>query len=228
MRAYNESESCVGNAGPRSFDRTLMSTKPLNKHQLRNQETHARLLKAAEEVFVRDGYEGAQLSEIAAAASRTKGAVYDHFKSKEDLFLALFETRTREYINQLVDRLKTCTNQRQSLEAFRDFYLGLSLDKTWPILTLEFKLFALRHPESKDRLRKAFLMLKAPSNNELDHQMFGTLNRKQKAKVDLSLSALGPVVSGLILESYFEPDILSDQSIRLLLGQIFDALFPAQ
>jgi AcrR family transcriptional regulator len=205
-----------------------MSTKPLNKHQLKNQETHERLLKAAEEVFVRDGYEGAQLSEIAAAASRTKGAVYDHFKSKEDLFLALFETRTREYINQLVGRLKECTNQKQSLEAFRDFYLGLSQDRTWPILTLEFKLFALRHPESKDRLRKAFLMLKTPSDNQLDHQMFGTLSRQEKAKVDLSLSALGPFVSGLILESYFEPDVLSDKGIRLLLGRIFDALFPGQ
>ena len=80
--------------------------KPLNKHQLKNRETHARLLKAAEEIFVCDGYQGAQLSAIAAAAGRTKGAVYDHFKSKEDLFLALFETRTREYIDDLVGRLK--------------------------------------------------------------------------------------------------------------------------
>ena len=31
---------------------------------------------------------------IAAAAGRTKGAVYAHFKNKEDLFLALFEQRT--------------------------------------------------------------------------------------------------------------------------------------
>ena len=39
----------------------------LSKQQLRIQETQSRLLDAAEEVFVRDGYEGAQLDEIAAA-----------------------------------------------------------------------------------------------------------------------------------------------------------------
>ena len=44
-------------------------------------------------------YDGAQLSEI--AADRTKGAVYDHFKSKEDLFFALFEHRTRHLIDRL-------------------------------------------------------------------------------------------------------------------------------
>jgi len=204
---------------------TMMPTKPLNKHQLKNLETHSRLLKAAEEIFVRDGYEGAQLSAIAAAADRTKGAVYDHFRSKEDLFLALFETRTKEYINELVARLKKCATRKESIEAFREFYVAMATHKTWPILTLEFKLFALRHAESKDRLRKAFLMMKASGDEGLTQKMFGPLNRQQKGAAELSLSALGPIVSGLILESYFEPETLSEKGTRRILGQIFDALF---
>ena len=78
----------------------------LGRQQLRTRETQARLLDAAEEIFVRDGFEGAQLDEIAATAGRSKGAVYTHFKSKEDLFLALFEHRTRSYIEKLADSLK--------------------------------------------------------------------------------------------------------------------------
>ena len=39
-----------------------------------------RLLNAAEEIFVRDGYEAAQLDEIAATAGRSKGAVM-HLKT---------------------------------------------------------------------------------------------------------------------------------------------------
>src|ERR1700730_14878841 len=97
----------------------LMET--LSKQQLRTRETHSRLLNAAEQVFVRDGYEGAQLDEIAAMARRSKGAVYTHFKSKEDLFLALFEHRTRSYIDRLVKSVRMCTNRKQSLQAFRDF-----------------------------------------------------------------------------------------------------------
>ena len=202
-----------------------MPTETLSKQQLRTRETQARLLDAAEEVFVRDGYEAAQLDEIAARAERSKGAVYTHFESKEDLFLALFEHRTRSYVAKLVSQLRNCANRKESLEAFRDFYIGLVTDRTWPILTLEFKLFALRHPESKERLRKVFEMSKHTAYGGISPQLFGQLTREQKADNDLSLAALGPIVLGLILESHFQPDILSDKALRRLLGRIFDALF---
>jgi AcrR family transcriptional regulator len=202
---------------------TVMQT--LSKQQLRTRETQKRLLDAAEEVFVRDGYEAAQLDEIAARAGRSKGAVYTHFKSKEDLFLALFEHRTRSYIDHLMNSLRGCSTQKERLEAFREFYVGLDHDRAWPILTLEFKLYALRHPESKARLRKAFEMSKPAREETIFEEMFGKLTRDQKADNDLSLLALGPVVSGLILESYFEPEMLSDKGIRRILGRIFDALF---
>jgi len=195
------------------------------KQQLRTQETHRRLLDAAEEVFVRDGYESAQLDEIAARAERSKGAVYTHFKSKEDLFLALFENRTRSAINRLLDSRRRCKNREESIAAFREFYLQATADKTWPILTLEFKLFALRHPESKERLRKAFEMAKPPRDNEAETKIFGHVPRAKKADHELALASLGPIVSGLILESHFEPEILSETGLRRILGRIFDSLF---
>ena len=199
----------------------------LSKQKLRIRETQARLLAAAEMVFVRDGYESAQLDAIAAAAGRSKGAVYTHFKSKEDLFLALFEHRTRSYIDHFIASVKKCTTRRQGMEAFRDFYIGLAHDRAWPILTLEFKLFALRHPESKERLRKAFEMSKATSDDSVERQLFGQLSPDQKAENEVSLAALGPIVSALILESHFEPKVLSEKTMGRILGEIFDTLFPA-
>ena len=199
----------------------------LSKQQLRTQETQARLLNAAEEVFVRDGYEAAQLDEIAARADRSKGAVYTHFKSKEDLFLALFEHRTRSYIDGLLTNLRKCANRKQRQQTFREFYVGLAHDRVWPILTLEFKLFAIRHPESKERLRKAFEMSKPAHDGSAFEQMFGQLTGEQRADNDLALAALGPIVTGLILESYFEPKMLNEHGLRRILGRIFDALFPA-
>jgi len=203
-----------------------VAMETLSKQQLRTRETRARLLKAAEEVFVRDGYEAAQLDEIAARADRSKGAVYTHFKSKEDLFLALFEHRTRTQIDEFVARLRRLTNRHEKMAALRDFYVGLVNDGTWPILTLEFKLFALRHPELKDRLRKAFEMAKPPEDRNGSQRMFGTLSPAQKVDNDLALVALGPIFSGLILESQFEPETLTQKGLRRILGRIFDALFP--
>jgi AcrR family transcriptional regulator len=201
----------------------LMQTP--GKQQLRTQETQKRLLDAADEIFVRDGYEAAQLDEIAARAGRSKGAVYTHFKSKEDLFLALFEHRTRFYVDRLMNSLRNCGTQKERLAAFRQFYVELDHDRTWPILTLEFKLYALRHPESKERLRRAFEMSKPPRDEWNYEQMFGKLTRDQRADNELALTALGPIMSGLILESHFEPEMLSDKGVRRLLGRLFDALF---
>jgi AcrR family transcriptional regulator len=199
--------------------------KAPNKHQARTQETYNRLINAAEQVFVRDGYEGAQLSEIAKAAGRTKGAVYANFKSKEDLFLALFEHRTRENIDRLMQKLEGCRSQKQRFEALRAFCIDLVSDKTWPILTLEFKLFALRHAESKARLRKAFEMSKSALNRFTPEQLVGPSHSKKSREFELGGLALGPIVSALVLESFFEPERLSEKGLRYLLGRVFDALY---
>ena len=197
----------------------------LSKQQLRTRETQKRLLDAAEEVFVRDGYESAQLDAIAAKAGRSKGAVYTHFKSKEDLFLALFEHRTRSYVSRLAERLSECPSRKRKLDAFREFYVGLVEERAWPILTLEFKLFAVRHPESKQRLRRAFEMSKATGNNNAFEDVFGQLTAPEKKDIELRLSLLGPLISGLILESHFEPEILSEKGLRKALAGLFDSLF---
>src|SRR4029077_18885673 len=44
-----------------------------------------RLLAAAVEVFVEQGYEGARVQDIARAAGLTTGAIYANFRGKEDL-----------------------------------------------------------------------------------------------------------------------------------------------
>lgn len=49
------------------------------------------LLNAAKRLFVRKGYRGTTTEEIARAARLTKGALYYHFKSKEDILFALVD-----------------------------------------------------------------------------------------------------------------------------------------
>lgn len=48
------------------------------------------VLAAAAECFMRRGYEATSMDDVAAALGATKGRVYHHFKSKPDLFLAVF------------------------------------------------------------------------------------------------------------------------------------------
>src|SRR5580700_697305 len=108
-----------------------MTVKTANKHELRTKQTRALLLQAAETVFVRDGYEGAELGEIAALAGRTKGAIYAQFKSKEDIFLALIEERTQCYRARMEKLLAESTTVAGNVEALRTFYLQLASDQAW-------------------------------------------------------------------------------------------------
>lgn len=197
----------------------------MNKHQQRTEETRALLLKAAEEMFVRDGYEGAQLNEISALAGRTKGAVYAHFKNKEDLFLGLFELRTHEYLERLMCTLNSCATVEAKRAQLRKFFVDLAGDRSWPILNLEFKLYALRHPQSKERLRKAYEQTRLKNLDKLTEEIFGLLDEGARHRQDVSAAAVGPIVQGLILESHFEPDLLSEPEIRALLDRIYDMLF---
>src|SRR3954454_25281224 len=57
----------------------------------RKARTRAALLDAAARVYARRGFAGATLDEVAEEAGFTKGAIYAHFGSKDDLLRALME-----------------------------------------------------------------------------------------------------------------------------------------
>ena len=55
----------------------------------------AAILEAAEQVFLRDGYLGANMDELTALSGVSKQTVYAHFGSKEALFVELVTSMTR-------------------------------------------------------------------------------------------------------------------------------------
>jgi len=56
----------------------------------RRAATRARLLDAAEALFVDRGYEGTSTEQILAAAGVSRGGLYHHFANKRELFEAVF------------------------------------------------------------------------------------------------------------------------------------------
>lgn len=53
-------------------------------------ETREAVLRAARKLFAEAGYSGASVAAIAEGAGVTKGALFHHFQSKEDLFLEIW------------------------------------------------------------------------------------------------------------------------------------------
>lgn len=107
-----------------------------------NPDTRSRILAAASQVFAEQGLERASLDAVAAAAGLTKGAVYWHFSSKQDLFAALLA-------EQVHRQLAHAGEQAAALAAATDPETGLAnllatvfqhctTSPHWPRLFLEF------------------------------------------------------------------------------------------
>ncbi len=66
-------------------------------------ETKEQLLAAAGRVIATRGYEGARVSEIAAEAGLSTGAIYAHYDSKADLLCAAISSRGPDAVAGLMD-----------------------------------------------------------------------------------------------------------------------------
>src|SRR5262249_19872456 len=81
--------------------------------------TRDRLLAAAVEVFVEQGYEGARLQDIARAAGLTTGAVYANFRGKSELLLAAIGARADIEMDALLTQTEA-RDPRALLEVLGD------------------------------------------------------------------------------------------------------------
>jgi AcrR family transcriptional regulator len=83
----------------------------------RAEETRAALIGAARELFGRRGYASVGTEEIVRRARMTRGALYHHFVSKEDLFLAVYEAVERDLVEQIAATAASAADPVEALRA---------------------------------------------------------------------------------------------------------------
>jgi AcrR family transcriptional regulator len=81
--------------------------------------TRGDLLKTARALFTEKGYAGTATEEIVQQAGVTRGALYHHFRDKEELFQAVFEDAERE----LVEKVRTAIGLAQ-VEPWEGLFVG--------------------------------------------------------------------------------------------------------
>lgn len=121
----------------------------------RLEHTRSLLLDAAEQVFGEKGFTAATLDDIAYAAGYTKGAIYKHFATKEDLFLAVSDRYLRRYFDTFAELMASAeqVTAREYDEIARR-WRELSRDRGAEHAALghEFTLYLLRNPEARQRV----------------------------------------------------------------------------
>jgi AcrR family transcriptional regulator len=191
----------------------------------RRQRTRDLLLDAAKDVFAQRGFEGASLEEIAEAAGYTRGAIYKHFGSKEELFLAVNKRWNESFLESFVESIDPST-------PIEELDLA-SLAKRWHemqysnphdfALGLEFNIFVLRHPETRERVAKQRLELARMIADFIDEQ---SVRLGEIIHMDsLTLARLSLACSdGLQLASYLDlgQEDLYEPFLSLLVSAIED------
>jgi AcrR family transcriptional regulator len=197
----------------------------LNKFEKKSELTRTALFSAAQRVIVEDGYERAQLQTIASEAGRTKGSVYAHFKSKEELFLAMVEFIIADR-HRAVNLLSLDQRGEALRRAVRAVCLQAALDDAWLMIILEFKLHAYRNPRAVARIRESY--------NQLWDEFHGLLLRlaphsgRIPEEVSTCLEILRAVPAALLLEAPLRRRPANAlKARRAWLGKVFDLLFPA-
>jgi TetR/AcrR family transcriptional regulator, fatty acid metabolism regulator protein len=81
------------------------------------------ILRAATDVFARNGFFQSQVADVARAAGVAAGTVYLYFRSKDDLLVSIFERTMREAIDEGRAALDGVADPRQRLERLAKMHL---------------------------------------------------------------------------------------------------------
>lgn len=120
----------------------------------RQEQTRAQLIEAALRVFLRRGFHGASLDEIADEAGYTTGAVYSNFKGKDDLFLAVLDAEARRRLPHHVELLlEGSRSLEEGLRASARELASYPIDHPgWTGIYVEFWTHASRRPELRRKV----------------------------------------------------------------------------
>ncbi|MFC6646010.1 TetR/AcrR family transcriptional regulator [Granulicella cerasi] len=208
------------------MESTPMAPAKQNKHEMKTKETRELLLRAAREIFVRDGYEKADLAEIAKLAGRTKGAIYAQFKNKEEIFIALVEAAALERRARMRAQLAKSDSVAGNVAAMREHYIHMVDDDTFGLLLLEFRLYTIRHPDVRARLAQLYKSI-IPDNEETVYTaMLGSPGKgKHALPRTVSIHTVFALMYALQVEMKFDPHLFDPKISKIIAARIFDAVF---
>ena len=103
----------------------MRSVRSLPSNRATVTDKRAAILRAAIQVFARNGYFNAKVADIARAAGVADGTVYLYFKSKEEILHSVFDHTMEEAIAAGRAEVEKLTDPREKLQAIARNHLTL-------------------------------------------------------------------------------------------------------
>jgi AcrR family transcriptional regulator len=170
----------------------------------KEEETQARILKAAEKLFAKRGYGATTTRELAEAAGVAEGTLFRHFENKKAILVEVATRGWMEILSDLLTELSEMASYKAVAQVMRKRML--SLNANTDMLRVCF-MEAQFHPELRDRIQAEVIdkmtdVTEAFFQTAMDRGTYRKMNPRVVARIFL----------GMFTVSGFSQSTLSDEA----------------
>lgn len=183
-----------------------MSRPPGSEPGQRPDASRRQLVDTAIDCFALHGFQGTSIDRIARAAGVTKGALYYHFRDKEDLLLEAVKNRIGEFERHVLDAVAVSDDTHERLRRVVDacFVTATASNHRRFIITLMVEALDT-NPRLSEQFRKVLRRMRGfLADVVADGQRHGTM-RSDVAPADAAALIAGTIM-GAEIQHYQDPD----------------------
>ena len=184
-------------------------------------ETRVALLEAAADAFTGVGFDAATVEAITEAAGFSRGAFYSNFDSKDELFLALIESRVQTSLAEVAQAFQQGSTALERIRSGGRFLDSLvAKDRQWCLLYMEFWSRSARDT----KLRRRFASQYEAWRSGIAH-LVETQSRELGITLDTPprelASALIALFEGYVLQRLIDPKSFDEGFFTRVLQRFF-------
>lgn len=186
-------------------------------------ESRDEILKAAMQLFAGRGFHETSMSEVAREARVSKALIFWHFKTKEDLFLAVLEKLLEPYFIDFAEEIQKLS-PRDQIVRLVESYLHFVRENAGSVKFFVRRLLQVEGTEDAftaqvQRLYEGYRSLLTDLVRKAQELGVCQINNRAESVVGLLMSALNGFLIEVLFMEGASPDL--DSAMQMLRGLLF-------
>jgi len=180
-----------------------MAAPVRERRRLAPEARRAQILEGAFRCFAERGFHAARMDDLARECGLSKGSLYWHFDSKEDVFLALFDALEAEVFAAWENEAAQADSALRLLQRQGEIALDrMAGQRVLMSAWMEF----LAHPAARTRMKLTYKRSRARLTELIERGIAAGEIRAEVSAADAAVLLTG-AVEGLVLQTYVDSEV---------------------